>query len=212
MIKNDTFKIVKELQFDKKQVIFNNKNESLYVFRPSELSKRFQNYDVNKNFQIWLIEGNREFRPNHLRILMDLNLRIRSRPDLKKQLLLAFDNIFYGNDPNEEIRELEKENFEHYLNSISTIANLAQLLLVEQEYCYNKESYFDPPTLFLQGWIRQFIDSHKEIDNLCMSVANRQSPSPKYTCKENKKHNKYSSMRKSLWYLDKEQECQIKLE
>ena len=64
MIKNDTFKIVKELQFDKKQVIFNNKNESLYVFRPSELSKRFQNYDVNKNFQIWLIEGNREFRPD----------------------------------------------------------------------------------------------------------------------------------------------------
>jgi hypothetical protein len=212
MIKNDTFKIVKELQFDIKQVIFNNKNESLYIFRPSELSKRFQNYDVNKNFQIWLIEGNREFRPNHLRILMDLNLRIRSRPDLKKQLLLAFDNIFYGNDPTEEIRELEKENFEHYLNSISTIANLTQLLLVEQEYCYNKESYFDPPTLFLQGWIRQFIDSHKEIDNLCMSVANRQPPSPKYTCMENKKHNKYSSIRKSLWYLDKEHECQSKLE
>ncbi|HOC77670.1 MAG TPA: hypothetical protein PKO31_03170 [Methanofastidiosum sp.] len=211
MIKNETLNIVKELEFDKKQVIFNNKTESLYIFRPSELSKRFQDYDVNKNFQIWLIEGNREFRPNHLRILIDLNLRTRSRPDLKKDLLLAFDNIYYGNDPEKEIENIKKEKFDHYLNSIDIIANLAQLLLVEQEYCYNKESYFDPPTLFLQGWIRQFMDSHKEIDNLCMSVANRQPPNSKYTWMENKKHKKYCSIRKSLWYLDEILDHQEKL-
>ena len=54
---------------------------------------------MKKNFQIWLKEGEREFRPNHLRVMIDLNLRIRSRGDLKERLLFAFDNIFYGRDP-----------------------------------------------------------------------------------------------------------------
>jgi hypothetical protein len=196
------FKIVKELEFDKKKIVFKDENGvEIYLFRPSKVSQRFKDYDVKKNFQIWLKEGEREFRPNHLRVFIDLNLRVRSRPDLKKQLLLAFDNIFYGSDPDKEIKPLEREHFEHSLNSIKIIANLMQLLLIEQEYCYHKESHYNPPTLFLQGWLRQVIDSHKEIDNLCMSVANRQPPSRNYTEKENKKDKKYQKNLKSLWYL-----------
>ena len=81
----------------------------------------------------------------------DLNLRIRSRPDLKKDLLLIFDNIFYGHDPDEEIRKVGKEKFEHFLNSLKIIANLAQLSIIEQDYCFYKPSKFDPKTLFQQG-------------------------------------------------------------
>ena len=196
------FKIVKDLEFDTEKDICDDGETTTYIYRPSKLSKRFQNYDLKKNFQIWIREGNRSFRPNHLRIMIDLNLRTRCRPDLKRKMLQVFDDIFYGKDPNKEINIIENENFEHYLNSIKTIANLHQLFIIEQDYCYNKESKFDPPTLFYQGWVRQMIDSPKEIDNMCMSVCNRQPAQAKYTNKENKKHKKYEHGLKPLWYLE----------
>lgn len=196
------FKIVRELEFDKKISVFKKGKSEIQLFRPSILSSRFKDYDVKKNFQIWLKEGDREFRPNHMRVLIDLNLRIRSRPDLKEKLLLAFDNIFYGKDPEKELRELEKEKFEHFLNPLIVIGILAQLLLIEQEYGYHRESKFDPPTLFFQGWIREFIDSPKEIDNISMSVASGQPPKAKYVKLENKKDKKHIKNLKPLWYMD----------
>lgn len=202
MIKSEIFKIVKELEFDKRKTIFKKGKTEIQLFRPSKLSARFKDYDLKKNFQIWLKEGEREFRPNHLRVFIDLNLRVRSRPELKKELLLAFDNIFYGKDPEKELSKLSKENFEHYLNDLVIIGILAQLFIIEQEYGYHRESKFEPPTLFFQGWVREFIDSPKEIDNLCMSVANGQPPKAKYVKLENKKDKKYNPNLKPLWYLD----------
>jgi len=198
--------IIKELAFDTKKVLCTDDGGiQLFVIRPSILPKRLKNvYDVNKNFQIWLKDGEREFKPNHLRMMIDLNLRTRSRPDLKEELLTIFDNIFYGKDPNEEIKLLGEEKFEHFLNSLKTIANLAQLFIIEQEFNYNKESKFEPKTLFFQGWIREFIDSPKEIDNMCMSVCNGQPPKVQYTDKENQKNKKYEENRKALWYFNKE--------
>src|SRR3989344_3789750 len=116
MEKNKVLGLIKDMPFDKKTTIFEEKGVILFVFRPSKLSKRFKTYDVKKNFQIWLKEGEREFRPNHLRIMIDLFLRSRSRPDLKKELLLTFDKIFYGEDPNIVLKKLESEKFEHYLS------------------------------------------------------------------------------------------------
>ena len=202
MNKEETFKIVKELPFDTKKVIYKEGDTEVYILRPSKLSKRFKNYDLKKNFQIWLKQGEREFKPNHLRIMIDLNLRTRSRPELKKELLLAFDDIFYGSDPEKELEKLSKDKFEHFLNPLIMIGYMAQLFIIEQEYGYNKESRFEPLTLFLQGWIREFIDSPKEIDNLCMSVCNRQPPKAKYVNLENKKDKKHISNLKPLWYID----------
>jgi len=122
------FKIVKELPFDTKRTVYKKEDVEIWIIRPSKLSKRFKDYDIKKNFQIWLKEGEREFRPNHMRVLIDLNLRIRSREDLKEKLLLAFDNIFYGKDPEKELEELEKEDYEHFLNPLTVIGILAQLL------------------------------------------------------------------------------------
>lgn len=195
------FKIAKELPFDNKKTIFKKGNTEIQLFRPSKLSARFKDYDVEKNFQIWLKEGEREFRPNHLRVMIDINLRVRSRPELKEDLLIAFDNIFYGKDPEKELMNLSKEKFEHYLNDLVIIGVLAQLFIIEQEYGYEKESMFEPPTLFFQGWIREFIDNPKEIDNLCMSICNGQPPLAKYVNKENKKNKFYVKESPALWYL-----------
>jgi|SRR3989344_5922398 len=202
MNKEGMFKLIKKLPFDKKESIYKEGKTEIFLFRPSKLKKRFQNYNKEKNFQLILNDGDREFIPNHLRVFIDLNLRIRSRPELKKKLLLAFDNIFYGEDPEEELKELSKEKFEHFLNPLIAIGYCAQIFLIEQEYNYNKESKFDPLTLFLQGWIRQFIDSLTEIDNLCMSVCNRQPPKAKYVNLENKKNKKHVNNLRSLWYLE----------
>lgn len=199
---DDLFNIVKELKFDKEEILLEEKSSKVFIFRPSKLSKRFNNYDATKNFQIWLKEGDRKFRPNHLRIMIDVNLRIRCRPDLKKKLLTVFDNIFYGKDPDIEIKVLENEKFDHYLNSLKVITYLHQLFIAEQLYCYGKESRYDPITLFYQGWVRQMIDSPKEIDNLCMSVCSRQPPQQKYTYKENRKHKNFQENLKPLWYLE----------
>ncbi len=197
------FIIVRDLPFDTKKEIYKEDNTKLFILRPSKLPARFKNYDPKKNFQLWLNDGHRDFIPNHLRVLIDLNLRVRCRPDLKKQLLLAFDNIFYGKDPEEELKELSKEHFEHFLNPLMIIGYSAQIFLIEQEIAYNKESHFEPLTLFFQGWVREFIDNPKEIDNLCMSVCNRQPPLTKYTFRENKKHKKYVKNLKPLWYIEK---------
>ena len=193
------FKVVKDLAFDVNTTIYKNEDLEIYLFRPSVLSPRFKDYDMKKNFQIWLKEGERIFRPNHLRVMIDLNLRVRS---LKNKLLLAFDNIFYGADPEKELKPILNEEFEHYLNDLLIIGILSQLFIIEQEYGYHKASRFEPPTLFFQGWIREFIDSPKEIDNLCMSVCNGQPPLAKYVALENKKNKKHDPNLKPLWYLE----------
>jgi hypothetical protein len=201
MLYEDMFEIVKELEFDKELPVCCVGNCELSILRPSMLSKRFKNYDRNKNFQIFLRKGERHFHPNHLRVMIDLNLRVRSNPDIKQKLCTCFDNIFYGKDPDQKIQVLLQEDFQHYLNPLRIIANLSQLFIIEQDYCYNKESNFDPPTLFYQRWIREFIVNIKEIDNLCMSVCQFRPPAVRYTSKENKKHKKYNPDVKPLWYL-----------
>jgi len=201
MEKAEMFKIVKDLPFDTDKTVFSYGDTKVYLHRPSKLSARFKDYDLKKNFQIWLKEGDRCFRPNHLRVFIDLNLRIRSRPKLKRELLIAFDNIFYGKNPEKELKQLEKEKFEHFLNPIMIIGVLTQLFIIEQEYGYQRESMFDPPTLFFQGWIRESIVAPKEIDNLCMSVANGQPPKASFVNSENKKGKRWSGQPKPLWYL-----------
>ncbi len=209
MKKKEIFQIVKDLPFDTRKSVFKSESADIFLLRPSKLAKRFEKYDVSKNFQIWLKEGSREFRPNHMRLFIDLNLRTRCKPDMKIDLLTAFDNIFYGKDPLNELCELERVDFEHKLNAIQVIGTLSQLFLIEQEYCYNKPSKYDPPTLFFQGWVRQFIDSPKEIDNMCMSVAKGNTPYVKYTKKEDRNHRDYHENLEPLWYIDKSKQSTL---
>lgn len=101
------------------------------------------------------------------------------------------------------LKKLAKEKFEHFLNPIQITGCLSQLFLIEQEYCYHKQSKYEPPTLFYQGWVREVIDNPKEIDNLCMSVCNRQPPVTKYTNNKNKKSKQFCKYLEPLWYIEK---------
>lgn len=109
---NYLLNIIKELPFESPKTIFSEDGIEIFIIRPNKV---FKNYDVNKNFQIFIKEGDREFRPNHLRVMIDLHLKVRSRPDLKNELLIAFDKIFYKKNSLMAVQSLKNEPFEHYL-------------------------------------------------------------------------------------------------
>ena len=197
----DMFKTIMSLEFDRPLVVYEENKVQLFVLRPSKLSARFKTYDVKKNFQIWLREDEREFRPNHLRVMIDVHLRVRSRSDLREKVATLFDNTFYKEDLTTLMKPLSQEHFEHFLNPLDLVAQLSQLFLIEQEYAYHRESKFDPGTLFYQGWLRQTIDDTKEIDNIVMSIASGRPPSPSYTSQDDRKHKAFNGSRKPLWWL-----------
>ena len=195
---NKLFEEISNLPVGQSLSIIDEEAVEIYVVRPE---KQFKDYDSKKNFQIFIREGDRKFRPNHLRIMIDLHLRVISRPDLRVKLLLAFDKIFDKEDSVEAIKGLEQEEFRHYLNSLKVIAVLDQLFLIEQELNYTKESKYNPVTLFYQGWVRQSINTQKEIDNLVMSICRRQPPNVKYTHQQDRNHKKFKEKPEELWYL-----------
>lgn len=198
---NKTFKIIKNIEIWETKSILIKENFEIYVVRPE---KEFKNYDISKNFQIFLKLPNwREFRPNHLIVMIDLNLRIRSNPEQKEKLLNLFDDIFYKKIYSNSLEELSNINFEHFLYDIEIISSLYVLFLIEQDYNYpDWKSNYNPKTLFLHWWIRQFINDWKEIDNLVMSVCRRQPPMVKYTYQDDLNHKKYNINRDNLWYLN----------
>lgn len=174
----------------------------LSVYRPTKLSKRFKNYDVQKNFQIFMQEkNNKAFRPNHLRMFIDLKLRVMEQPEQREVLLEAFDNIFYGKDPFVAVREIRDHKFNLCLNSIETIACLAQLFLLEQNEGFGKKSKYNPPSLYLQGWIRAFLYEQSTIDDLLKGLTRYNPPKEKYTEKDDRNLETFETDVKPLWYL-----------
>ena len=123
----ELYKKIEILKIGETISIYKESDIEIFVVRPVS---KFKDYDEKKNFQIFLKEGEREFRPNHLRIMIDLHLRVRSRQDLKIELLKAFDKIYKKENSFEAIKKIENENFEHYLNSLKVIAILDQLFLI----------------------------------------------------------------------------------
>ena len=195
---------VYSVPFDVMTEVYRNEDVILSVYRPSTLKKEFEDYDVSKNFQIFMQEGkDKPFKPNHLRVLIDLKLRVMQKPKLRIQLLKAFDDIFCGIDPEQAIASLKKNKFNICLNTLDVIAHLAQLMILEQNEGFGKVSKYDPMSLYVQGWIRAFLNEPRSIDYIIKRITDRNNPPPaqKYTSKDNKKHKKYDPKAKPLWYL-----------
>ena len=71
MTYNDMLNLVLALPFDTMKEVYSNGKQSLLIYLPITLSKRFKNYDINTNFQIFLkIGDDKPFKPNHLRLLI----------------------------------------------------------------------------------------------------------------------------------------------
>lgn len=202
MLYNEMCKKIIDLPFDTMTEVYSNESQKIFVFRPSTLPKRFKDYDVNTNFQIFLqIGDDKPFRPNHLRLLLDLKLRSREQPATIEKLLSAFDKIFYGEDPVNAIQNIKQIKYTQYINPIDITAVLAQLFIIEQNIGYGKKSTFNPPSLYIHGWIRTFISSEQEIDQIVYRICRNTPPAVKYTCQDNKNHKSFNENAQPLWYL-----------
>ena len=202
MYYDDMFSIVKELPFDTKKIVFSSETEEIYLLRPSVLPRNFSSYDPNTNIQIWLEErGKKPFKPNHLRILIDLKLRMREHPGLRYQFLEAFDRIFYGDEPLNAIEPLLSYKYTQHIGSLEATAIIAQLFIIEQEYGFRGKTRYNPPSLYIQGWIRNFIDSDSEIDILCRRICSLTPPPVKYTRCDDRNNKRFNPNAEPLWYL-----------
>lgn len=202
MTYNELRETILDLEFDTMTLIYDNGEQKILVFRPSTLSDRFKDYDVNTNFQIFLQIGDEKpFRPNHLRLLIDLKLRSRELPQAREDMLIAFDRIFYGEDPLLAIKEISHIYFAQFINPLDITAVLAQLFIIEQDIGYGSRSTFEPPSLYIHGWIRTFIHSEQEIDQIIYRICRNTPPAVKYTCQDNKNHRNYNPEPVELWYI-----------
>ena len=91
--------------------------------------------------------------------------------------------------------------FTQHINPIDITAILAQLFIIEQDIGYGDKSTFAPPSLYIHGWIRTFIASEQEIDQIVYRICRNTPPAVKYTCQDNKNHHNYNPNAEYLWYL-----------
>jgi hypothetical protein len=131
---------------------------------------------------------------------LDLKLRSRELPETVNDLLLTFDEIFYGADPLEAVKRVKNINYTQFINPIDITTVLAQLFIIEQNIGYGARSTFNPPSLYIHGWIRIFIASEQEIDQIVYRICRNTPPAVKYTCQDNKNHKNYNENAKPLWY------------
>lgn len=194
-------KIIIDLPFEEKKIIYKNDEQTLYIFRPKKLTERFSEYDANKNIQIWLeINGKKPFKPNHFRLLIDLYTRVREHPDSKDTLLLVFDKIFYGEDPLDVIHLLDEYKYMQSINPLDITVVLAQLFIAEQNIGFGKRSKYNPRSLYIQGWIRTFINADYEIDQVISGISYNRPPLVRYTKQDDKNHKEYNDKVEPLWY------------
>lgn len=194
-------RIIIDLPFDEEKEIYSNKGQTLYVVRPRELSERFKEYDASKNIQIWLkIDGKKPFKPNHFRLLIDLYTRVRECPESKDILLEVFDRIFYGEDPLKLMHLLDPYTYTQAINPIDIEVVLAQLFIAEQNIGFGKKSKYNPRSLYIQGWIRTFINADYEIDQVISGISYNRPPLVGYTKQDDQNHKEYNPNAKPLWY------------
>lgn len=194
-------RIIIDLPFDEEKEIYSNKGQTLYIVRPRELSERFIEYDASKNIQIWLkIDGKKPFKPNHFRLLIDLYTRVRECPESKDILLEVFDRIFYGEDPLKLMHLLDPYTYTQAINPIDIEMVLAQLFIAEQNIVFGKKSKYNPRSLYIQGWIRTFINADYEIDQVISGISYNRPPLVGYTKQDDQNHKEYNPNAKPLWY------------
>ncbi len=135
---------------------------------PTKL-KQSKRYDAKKNFQIGLAKGGqKEFLPNHLRILMDLNFK--NAEDKKKAQILfdAIEAVYDGEDPLKFEKQLQALHFDREIETAFTDLCRAQLFMLEQDINYHFGNV-QPPRAYLMGYIRMVQVNAEEIDKLLWS-------------------------------------------
>ncbi|MBW2995778.1 hypothetical protein KY332_00600 [Candidatus Woesearchaeota archaeon] len=188
-------KVILDMELDERKTIYKiNENIEIFVNKPLKVPtklKQSARYDPKKNFQIGLRKkGQKEFLPNHLRIMMDLQLKKDEDSKKAKILFEIIEDIFEGKDPLNYKEELNKIKFEKGFENSLTIVCLAQLFFLEQDINYHFGKV-QPPRVYLMGYIRMIRLGIDEIDKMLWS-STRHPPRMEFRSKECLKQEKLS--------------------
>lgn len=108
--------------------------------------------------------------------------------------------LFYGEDPLDVMHMLDALHFSQAINPIDIAVVLAQLFIAEQNIGFGKKSKYNPRSLYIQGWIRTFINADYEIDQVISGISYNRPPLVGYTKQDDKNHREYNPNAKPLWY------------
>lgn len=166
-------KVILNMKLGEKKTVYKiNEDTELFVNKPTKVPTKLKNskkYNPLKNFQIGINKkGQKEFLPNHLRIMIDLQLKKDENKDKAKILFDTIEYIYEGADPFEYKEKLKGYLFKSGFEDSFTDLCLAQLFFLEQDINYDFGKV-QPPRVYLMGYIRMIRLGVDEIDKLLWS-------------------------------------------
>lgn len=130
-----------------------------------------------------IVPGQPEFYPTHIRLLIDLYIKLESNPDGAKKLFKTLEKVYNGVDPQDYVDELRIIDFPMHLDEAEVNLYVAQLLMIEQDFNFGpgapKKSKLDPPREYLMRFIRWIAARDTQIDRIIFAAAGRKYPAPK---------------------------------
>lgn len=168
--------MLRNLNKDERQVIYvSNNGVKVTVTQTGKFSAN--------DYAVGLIkEGEKEFYPTHIRLVIDLHIKRESNLEGSKKLFEALEEVYRGKDPEVYVEELGKIDFPMQLDEAEVNLYLAQLLMIEQDFNFgpgaSKRSRLDPPREYLMRFIRWIAAGDTEIDRIIFAGAGRKYPAP----------------------------------
>src|SRR3989344_836840 len=130
--------VIIALRIGETKTIYKLDDIELYVHRPEKIGRSVkQTYDIKKNFQIFMKKpGHNDFKPNHLRILINLHLKKESDPNSAEIIFDILEKVYNGDDPLKFKDKLNELKFRMSLDSALVDVCCAQLFMAEQDIAY----------------------------------------------------------------------------
>jgi len=164
-------KEIEKLSIGERKELYSEQGDKIMIFRPEKLGRSLKNknYEVSKNFQIILKKPNeKEFLPNHLRVLIEVNHRIKKNKKNSERFFEIIEEIYNGEDPLKFKKELEQLGLEGEFDSSIITLCLIQLFMAEQDINYT-HGKVQPPRAFLMGYLRFIKTQEQNIDKILWS-------------------------------------------
>lgn len=133
-----------------------------------------------------LRNGESEFNPTHIRLLIDIYIKRESNKRDFETFFAKMEEVYNGAAPEQFSEELRVLNFPMQLDSSESNLCVAQLLMIEQDINFgpqsSKPSKMNPPREYLMRYFRWVASGEASIDRIIFAAAGRKYPaSEKYS-------------------------------
>lgn len=129
-----------------------------------------------------IIPGQEEFKPTHIRLLIDYYIKRESNNAGSMKLHNCLESVYRGEDPINFSDSFEKIQFPMHLDEAEVNLYISQLLFIEQDFNFGpgapKASKMDPPREYLMRFFRWVNSGDNQIDRIIFAAAGRRYPAP----------------------------------